>query len=429
MNIKRKGLMLILDGIGDHQIAILNGKTPLEAAATPNMDRLIGQGQGGLVDPLYPGVSVGTHTGTGLLLGIPPSEIIMLARGPVEALGAGVESSEGDLLIRSNFATLKQDQAGFQIIDRRAGRIDEEARELALLLKDIDLGDGLFATLHPATQHRGVLHLRGGKLSAAITDTDPGGHTKGQRLLPCEPLGADEASINTARALNRFTALAFKRLHGTRINQMRQQSGLPAANGIIYRSAGIRYQPVNLMAQLGLSACLVAGERTVIGLGKLLDFKICSDPRFTSLPDTDLNAKVKAAARALQEHDIVFLHVKGPDICAHDMDPQGKKEVIEAVDRSLAPLLSDDLVIGVTGDHSTDCNTGNHVGDPVPSLLYTAGCRGDNCSQYGERECAMGGLGRITATSFLYSMLDAMGLMPKYRLVEVALQHHFHAQK
>ena len=114
-----KGLLIILDGLGDRSCPALQGLTPLEAAATPNLDRLAGNGITGLVDPLCPGAPVGTHTGTGVLMGLVPADAASLARGPVEAAGIGLEVNPGDVLLRCNFATLGEDGAGLRIRDRR----------------------------------------------------------------------------------------------------------------------------------------------------------------------------------------------------------------------------------------------------------------------------------------------------------------------
>ena len=412
---KRKGVMLILDGLGDHAVEAFGDVTPLEAAATPNMDRMLRDGQGGLVDPLYPGVPVGTHNGTAVLLGITPSESASLARGPVEAAGIGLESRTGDVLFRCNFATLQRRNGGYLILDRRAGRISEGASELAEMLNDVAVGHGISATLKPATQHRAVLHLAGTRLSAAVSDTDPGHLTPGLTLPDCRPLDKSEDAKRVARAVNDLTEIAFERLDDHPVNRSRRRRGLPAANGIICRSPGIRQTPTSLINHLGLRAAVIAGESTVLGLGRLLGYRSISDPRFTALQDTDLSAKVETTLTALAEHDIVFLHVKGPDICSHDHDPSAKKELLEAVDRALLPLLDEDIVISVTGDHSTDSNTGRHIGDPVPSLLYARRMRRDRCSTFGEAECAMGGLGRLSATGLLSTMLDNMGRMHKLR--------------
>ncbi len=412
---KRKGLFLILDGLGDSGIDAFAGKTPLEQARTPNLDRLISDGQGALVDPLYAGVPVGTHTGTGVLLGIPQSEIISMARGPIEAAGIGIHTEPGDVLIRCNFATLEANNEGFRIIDRRAGRISGNTRELTRVLEDIDVGEDICATLSPATQHRAVLRLSGGNLSSAISDTDPGSGFESQNALVSMAKQSGEAADRTARALNNFMAIAHERLKEHPVNLERQRENLLPANGVLCRSAGLRQNTSSLIGHLGLRAGLVAGEGTVVGLGRLLGYHVFTDPRFNSLPNTDLAAKFEAAEAALADNDIVFLHVKGPDICAHDGDYETKKKLLEAIDANLEPLLGRDLAIAVTGDHSTDCNTGNHTGDPVPSLLFSPQGRRDHCSSFGEADCAAGGLGRIPATGLLCAMLDAMGVMRKFK--------------
>jgi len=416
INGPRKGILVILDGLGDRGHTLFDGATPLEAAVTPNMDRLIAAGQGAMIDPLFPGVPVGTHTGTGVLLGIPPDEVVHLARGPIEAAGIELEGPEGGLLIRANLATIEETDKGFRILDRRAGRIGEQdARLLTAGLKDLDLGGSIHASLHPATQHRAVLSLRGSGLSAQVSDTDPGNLNGSAMLRPAKPLREEPAPNMTAEAINRFTRLAYQHLKDHPVNQRRQEAGLPPANGVLCRSAGM-HQPVrSLTRHLGLHTALVAGESTVTGLGRLLGFSVLEDPRFTSLPDTDLQAKVDTAITSLKHHDLVFLHIKGPDICAHDHDPEAKRRLLERIDQAIAPLLDRGLVIGITGDHSTDSHSGRHVGDPVPSLLYAPQGRRDGCRQFGEIDCATGGLGRVSGTGFVCALLDSMGRLHKFR--------------
>lgn len=416
--------MIILDGLGDSGISQFGGNTPLETAHTPNMDALVRDGMAALVDPLYQGVPVGTHTGTGVLLGLLPGEAAKLTRGPVEAAGIGLTSEWGDILIRCNFATLENRGDSFQIVDRRAGRIREGTDELSHGLTEIDLGEGVRATLSPATHHRAVLRLSGEELSSAISDTDPGDTRGSADVIRSAPQEPGSAAARTAHALNRFSYLAYEHLNSHPINKERRDSGLQPANGILCRSAGKNRQLVSLVKRLGLRGCVVAAESTVIGLANLLKYQVVSKPGFTSLPNTDLNAKVAAARAALIDNDIVFLHIKGPDICAHDKDPLGKLRLVEAIDQALADLPRDGLVIAVTGDHSTDCNTGDHTGDPVPSLLYSPQGRRDLCTQFGESYCAGGGLGRVSATGFLCSMLDAMGFMHKFKPGETHLFTH-----
>ena len=121
------------------------------------------------------------------------------------------------------------------------------------------------------------------------------------------------------------------------------------------------------------------------------------------------------AKAALDDHDIVFLHFKGTDTTAHDHRPDQKRAFIERIDGALEPLLSEDVVIGVTGDHSTDSTTGRHSGGPVPALLAAPSGRYDHSKEFSEREAMSGGLGQLSSSSFLRSMLDHMNRTQIYR--------------
>ncbi len=410
-----KGIMFILDGLGDRPLPALQGQTPLEAAATPNLDQLAAHGLCGLSDPLSPGLPVGTHTGTAVLLGLPPHAAARLSRGPVEAAGVGIPLAPGDVTLRANFATLSKQKGRFTILDRRAGRIQQGVAELAALLQEVELGDGITASLHPATHYRAVLHLHGPALSAGITDTDPGDHEIHLGVQSSVPSESDRGALVTAQAVNQFLRIAHKRLRQDPINLQREAAGLPPANGIITRGAGRLETITSMIAHYRLRAALISGESTVIGLGRLLGFTVMSDPRFTALPNTDLSAKLAAARQALEQHHLVFVHIKAPDILSHDRQPEQKRDFLERFDQALGELLPSPLVLCVTGDHSTDSLAGVHSGDPVPSLLYAPHGRRDRCQQFGETPCLSGGLGRLSASALLCSMLDAMGCLPQYR--------------
>jgi len=415
-----KGVMIVLDGLGDRPCPELDGATPLEAAVTPRFDRLARDGLCGMLDSLLPGVPVGTHTGTSVLMGLAPSDALDLTRGPVEAAGIGLIADPGDVLIRCNFATLEPAGAGLRILDRRAGRISTGTDELAAALQDIPLPEGVRASLHPATQHRAVLRLSGPRVTAEISATDPGSGQVERGVLPSRPLAAEDAAAQTtASALNQLTREAFQRLQQHPVNRARLSRGLPPANGIICRSAGTVPRLHSIIDLLGLQAATVAGETSVLGLSRLLRYTSLTHPSFTALADTDVQRKLAMARAALKEHDIVFLHFKATDICAHDHAPASKRDFIARVDAALGSVLEEPLVVAVTGDHSTDSFTGRHTGDPVPSLLYSPRGRRDRCRSFSERECMSGGLGHLSGTDLLARMLDAMGAMrqptPAYR--------------
>jgi len=420
-----KGMMIILDGLGDRGIPAFGGQTPLQAADTPNMNRLALTGQSGLMDPMFPGLPLGTHTATGLLFGLPLSVAEKLARGPVEAAGIGIANDPQAIYLRANLATLEAlGNDRFKILDRRSGRIDQGTATLTRSLGEMDLGDDIRASLHPATQHRVVVKLTGPELSVEITNTDPGNRYQETGLLDARAKHpADPAAVRTAEAINRMTRKVFTELSGHPLNRQRRQQGLPPANGVICRSPGRLPHLQTLVQRYELKAAVVAGEKTVLGLAAMLGYSQITDPSFTSLPDTALENKVIRSKLALQEHDLVFLHIKGPDICSHDLNPAGKRDLLERIDDCLAPLLNDDLVIGITGDHSTDSNSGRHTGDPVPSLIYAPQGRVDSCAAFSEQEAARGGLSRIGSLGFLTSLLDMMNVLENYHPDDAELFH------
>jgi 2,3-bisphosphoglycerate-independent phosphoglycerate mutase len=416
MKPRLKGVLVILDGLGDRPVERLGDRTPLEAATTIHLDRLVETGQCGLVDPLSPGIPVDTAAGTGLLLGASPHAVASLSRGPVEAAGVGLEIAPGDLALRCNFATVEREDGRLLVLDRRAGRIRSATDELSAVLQDVELGDGITATLMPATQHRAVLRLSGQGLSAEISDTDPGIVPLPAAVLKSKAQHrGDPRSAKSAAAVNRFVEEAHRRLDEHPVNRDRADRGLPPANGVITRGAGLATTGLSVIEQLGLTATVVAGESTVIGLAALLGLRSVTDPRFTGLTDTDVAAKIESGLAALEDADIAVVHIKGPDICSHDLDPEGKRAFLEVVDGALQPLLDRGFVIGVTGDHSSDSTTGSHSGDPVPAILNAPGGRRDSTTVFGERACMTGGLGRLTSSTFVMSFLDAMGAVPEWR--------------
>ncbi len=411
----RKGVIIIIDGLGDRPIEALDGRTPLEAAETQALDQLVTGGICGLVDPFTPGIPVSTHTGTSLLMGLAPKDVYKLARGPVEAIGIDLPIQPGDVTMRCNFATLERTNGWFKVLDRRAGRISENTEELAEGLHNIGLDHGISASLHPASHHRAVLRLSGNHLSAAITDTDPGdASTPGSDIRSCYATNTDDAAAKTANAVNQAIGKIFKFLNDHPVNEKRRAQGMPPATGIVTRGAGMLGEVHNMLQRLSLNVAVVASERTVLGLCKLFHFKPVTDPRFTAMPDTDVTAKVNAVNAALESNDLVYLHIKGTDVFGHDRDPLGKKDMIERIDQAIVPLLGHDLVIGVSADHSTDSTLGRHSGDPVPSLIYSTHGRRDDCKSFGESQCMHGGMGRIGANGFLLSILDHMGCLNNY---------------
>lgn len=408
-----KCALLIIDGLGDLPIPELDGKTPLEAADTPVLDSLAAGGHYGLVDPIIPGEIPNTHSGAGMLLGLLPEQAGHLQRGPVEAAGAGRALTGGEIALRANFATLESRDGALWVSDRRAGRITSSTDELAASLADVDLGDGVRAQLLSTDQHRGVLVLSGPGLDASISDTDPGDGAMPAALKTCRAL-SPEAEL-TARKLNRFIAVAHQRLSEHAVNVARVGAGKLPANGLITRGAGAPFIIDNALRDRGISAAVVSGCNTVLGLGRIFGFDTVQDPRFTAAVDTDLQAKVAAVQAALLDHEMVFLHVKAPDICSHDCQPRVKRDFLQRLDEALAPLLDLGVVIAVAADHTTNSNTGFHTADPVPALISLPGSGLPSAPakfapvKFGETACRQGNMPRQVSYEFLLRLIHTMG--------------------
>lgn len=410
----RKGLIIILDGLGDRPAPDLDGITPLEAARTPTMDALIANGRGGMVSPAGHFFPVGTQVGTGILMGLSVETALKMGRGMIEAAGAGISLSDNSIALRANLATLKKIGESYEIVDRRAGRISEESAELSQALDGLKI-DNVEIVVRPSSQHRLVVVLKGPGLSAHISDTDPGAGRGYVGVLKSKPTKDTASARRTSAVVNQLTDAAYEVLKGHRLNIKRKNEHLLPATGLLLRGSSTNREFTNIITSLGIPTGVVTGEGTVRGLGRSFGFDVTMKPEFTATPETDLASKIKSTMWSLEKHDLVYLHIKGTDTSAHDFNPKAKRDFISAIDAAIAPLMSEDLVIGITGDHSTDSNSGRHTGDPVPTIIYAKNARVDHLTSYSEMACMQGGLGTITGSDFLCTILDHMNELPNYR--------------
>ena len=411
---RSKGLMLIQDGLGDRPVYRLGRRTPLEAANTPNMDNLARNAINGLIDPLAPGIRVGTDVGILALFGYNPLRTYW-GRGPIEAMGINMKLEPQDVALRCNFATVDGDM---RVIDRRAGRIREGTHKLAGALDGLAVSDDIQVMFKEATEHRAVLVLRGEKLSCEVSDTDPGPANVGKTVRKCEPKEPGlKLAQRTADAVNRFVQRSHEILKDHPLNKARADSGNPPANIILTRGAGSALRMRSITERFGLSGACIAGESTVLGVARMAGFDIFTSPRFTANVDTILDEKARYATEALKLHDLVVLHIKGTDILSHDNRPLDKMHFIEKIDEMLGSLLThidDNAYVALAADHSTPCEVGEHTADPVPATIYGPDVLADNVSGYSERSCQRGGLCRLTANQFLLTLLDFMGFTYRY---------------
>ena len=402
-------LLMIIDGMTDRPIRSLGMRTPLQAANTPTLDRLAREGRSGLADPIAPGVVPDTASGTLALLGQSPRA---LHRGPVEAVGAGLELQPGEIALRGNFATV--DESG-RLIDRRAGRIREGAEELAKAIDRLPLprqaGD-IEVRVRVGTEHRLAIVLCGDGLSSAIMGSDPGdGAPSGPPLTPRPLDPADEAAAFTAGVLAMFEQRAREVLTDHPANRTRVESDLLPANTVITRGAGRAHRLVPLEPDgIPLSVVCVGGDRTVSGLASLVGAEIVTDPkRMTANLDTDLRHKFDAVRQALKKNDLVLLHIKGADIASHDRRPDLKVAFLERLDKELGRFLErgkSPLRIAVASDHATLSEVGQHAADPVPVLIWGDGIEADGVLAFDEESVAAGSMQRFPLQMLLGRLFD-----------------------
>ncbi|MEM2149276.1 MAG: 2,3-bisphosphoglycerate-independent phosphoglycerate mutase [Nitrososphaerota archaeon] len=407
-----KAVIVVCDGMGDRPSRILKGLTPLQAAEAEVFNEIARLGECGIIDVISPGQPPGSDTAHLALFGYDP-HIYYSGRGAYEALGAGVDLKNGDVAFRCNFATVNQEGV---VVDRRAGRIStEEARILAEALKDIKLEDA--ETIFLSTvEHRGVLVLRGEKLSRMVSDIDT--HELGVKIPEPRPLEDSEEARRTARILKEFIEKARKILEEHPLNIERASRGLKPANIILPRGAGTlpNIKPIGEM--WNIKAAAIAGGALYKGVAKALGFDIINVPGATGTVNTNLKGKVEYTINALKNYDLVFLHIKATDTVSHDKDPLKKKEVIEWISRELHPLLEivreKEYYLVLTADHTTPSEIGDHRGDPVPLAIMGPAVRRDWVERYDELACARGGLGRIRGIDLMRILMNYMDKVPLF---------------
>lgn len=400
-------LLLFIDGLADRPARALGGRTPLQAAELPHLDRLATEGRCGLADPVAPGVVPDTAAGSLALMGQSP---LALKRGPVEALGAGLDLRLGDIALRGNFATLGDDH---RIVDRRAGRIREGTEALAKALDRMSLPGESNVQIRVAegTEHRLAIVLRGDGLSSEIQGSDPGdGAPAGPPLIPRPNDPKSSPAAETARLLALFEQKAREILAAHPINRAREAMGLPVANAILTRGAG-RIHQLSALEQHGIPLSLrcIGGDRTVLGLARWLGAKIRSNDAMTANLDTDVGAKFEAALEGLEHDDLTIVHLKGADIAAHDQRPDLKVEFLERVDRALGDLLSqrtEPFRVTVASDHATLSEGGQHAADPLPVLIWGEGIEADSVCAYDEVSASGGAMERFPLQLLLGRLFD-----------------------
>lgn len=391
----KKIVFIIIDGVGDKPIPKFNNNTPLEQAYTPNMDKLAKKGICGIMHVLKPGQAPHSDEGHLTLFGYDLNKYYP-GRGPIEALGIGLNLNYGDIALRANLGTVDKNLI---VKDRRTGRI-ETTQPYVKLVNGIKIENVKFI-VKAGTSHRAAIVMRGKNLSDNISDSDP--KKEGKKVLKVKPL--NKKAKFTASVLNKFLELSYKKFKDLPLNKKRIKQNLLPGNYFLTRGAGHYKKIPSFKEMYNKKSCCIAGGGLYKGLGAIAGMKLLNVKGATGTPKTDIKAKFLAAKKSLHNYDFVFLHIKATDVFGHDNNPDGKKAFIEKIDKQLKILMKEDLLITITADHSTPCAVKDHSADPVPLLIYSKDIKPDSITRFGESYCRKGKLGIIQGKGYMRTVM------------------------
>jgi len=348
-------VLVILDGLADAPHPRLDGRTPLEAAATPHLDRLAAAGEVGRFAPTPPGATPGSDVGVPACLGLEAPRRPDRAR--LEALGRGVPVAPDAAVVR---ATCVHVSGPWGAPGTRLTAVADPHSTSAAVAA---LAPGLAAFgagLHPDPAGRHLVVLPEAPDALPLPATLPPHDLRGLPVGAGGPLPCPEL----------WTWIAGRLPGDLALWPWGMGDGLPVGETPF--------------------GCLIAGVDLVRGLGRALGLETPDVPGATGGPDTDLGAKARAALAALERHAAVAVHVEAPDLAAHRRDPRAKRDLIERIDRELiAPLAArPGRRLAVTADHGTASATGRHLDAPVPWLLAETGARPAAPGGFSERAVA-----------------------------------------
>lgn len=403
-----------MDGMGDRPLKELDNKTPLQAASTPNMDKMAEIGITGIMDSIAPGIIPGSDTAHLSILGYDPY-VVYTGRGPFEASGVNVPVEEGDVGFRCNFST--RDSKGI-VTDRRAGRIRDGTDELAKVLNSMVLEEfpNLKIIFKESTGYRSVLVLRDEGLSDKVSDADP--KVEGKEVKEIVALDGSKEAIKTAKILNQFIEKSYDLLKDHPVNIKRINNNEAPANIIIPRGAGKVPHVEKINKKYNINSACIAETGLIIGICRLAGMDIVEMDGVTGGIDTNLEIIKDTIIDQVKnsDHDFFLINIDGADEAGHDGDAKGKRDFIEKVDKVVMSEISklDDIYLFLTADHSTPVSVMNHSGDPVPVLIKGPDIRIDDVKKFNEIDVAKGGLCRIRGSDVMNIMMDFLKKSDKF---------------
>lgn len=400
-----KYLLIVGDGMADYPIPELGNKTPLQVAHKPNMDNIAAKGRNGLIKNVPDDMNPGSETAILSLLGYDP-HIYCTGRGPLEAPARGIKLNDNDAAFRCNLITEKDGV----LVDYSAGHITTaEAEQLITAINDA-FGEPGKIEFYSGLDYRHFLILRNVPNSRSITCTPPHDAigTKISTVIPkTETTEVKEATALLNIMIQKSKAL----LQDHPVNVARTKAGKNPANMIWPWGGGPKPSMQKFKEKYGLKAAVISAVDLVKGIGTYAGMQIINVPGATGLSDTNYEGKADAALKALDDNDLVFVHVEAPDEAGHVKDPALKVKTIEDLDQRLLGRLLKGLkepcTVALLPDHPTPIKVGTHTRDPVPFAIYSPNAKADGIKTFDELSAKNGGFGLVTKESLMFLLLHS----------------------
>lgn len=386
-----KYLVMLCDGMADYPIDSLDGKTPLEAADTPCMDKLAANSTVGLIKTVADGMKPGSDVANLSVLGYDP-KIYYTGRSPLEAGSIGIDMKKTDVSLRCNLVTLT-DEKNYEdktILDYCAGDIStEEAAELIKFLAEkLDSDEFKF---YSGVSYRHCLIWNNGTLDIGVM-TPP-------HDITGKPIKEYVPKHPNAQKLYALMKKSYDLLKNHPINATRVQRGLRPANSIWLWGEGVRANLDDFREKFGLSASMISAVDLLKGIGKFSNMKVVNVEGATGYIDTNFKGKADAAISEFKNgQDFVYIHVEAPDECGHRNETDNKVKAISMIDKLiLTPVVAElekmgDFKVLVTPDHPTPLSLKTHTNDPVPFLIYDSRKKIKGVSAFSEKSAKTTGI-------------------------------------
>lgn len=361
-----KYIVMLGDGMADYPVEALGGKTPLEVAKKPNIDRLARGGRLGMVKTVPDGLKPGSDVANLSAMGYDPLKCYT-GRSPLEAVSIGIQMDDTDVAFRCNLVTLSDDAeyAEKTMVDYSSGEITTaEAAELIRVVDEAFRTDEIL--FYPGISYRHCMIWHQGPVGLNLTPPHDISDRKITEYLPQNPVILD------------LMKRSYEILKDHPINQDRIARGLNPANSIWLWGEGTRPGVTGFEAAYGVKASVISAVDLIKGIGLCAGMKVIEVEGATGNIDTNFKGKGEAALKTLLDgQDLVYIHVEAPDECGHHGDLEGKIQAIERIDQDIVgPLLKgleeagEDYSILVMPDHPTPISIKTHISDPIPYLLY-----------------------------------------------------------